>query len=559
MTYTPVITVRKSDLETLVGRSLSREELLYLLAKLKCEVEELEDDVLTYEANSDRPDLFSVEGLSRALKPWLGIQWRPFKIVDSNVNGYAKNIKERPYVALAIVRDLELSNEAISQIMQLQEKIAQTYGRNRKKVSIGLYDLDYIKPPIYYDLADPDETRIKPLNEPVTMSLREILDKTEKGVLYGFIIKDMEKYPVLRDSEGRILSLVPIINSDDFKVTPETRNVLIDATGTSLEEVVNAVTIMATSLAERSRSGVIEVVRVYYEDGLVVEAPRRSQLEIEVELESINRLLGTQLGIQDVVKLLSYFYYEVKPVNNEKLVAKPPIYRLDVKTWVDIVEDVAIAYGYEVLGEEALSLPPSTTPGRKHPVEYLSSRLRDILVGFGFQEVANYIMSNREIQLKLLGIDEELIVVENPKSDRFEALRIWLTPQLLEVVRENIEKTPRLAIFEIGDVVIPDPNMETSVRIERRLGLAITHEKTTLTDGIAYIKTILRELGVEAVFEKKEVKGFLPERTASIKACGGELGFVGEIDPRILYKIGVKNPVVIAEIILNKVISLCLK
>jgi len=79
VTYTPVITVRKSDLETLVGRSLSREELLYLLAKLKCEVEELEDDVLTYEANSDRPDLFSVEGLSRALKPWLGIQWRPFK------------------------------------------------------------------------------------------------------------------------------------------------------------------------------------------------------------------------------------------------------------------------------------------------------------------------------------------------------------------------------------------------------------------------------------------------------------------------------------------------
>jgi phenylalanyl-tRNA synthetase beta chain len=555
----PVVTVKRSDLYALLGRSLGEDELYYYLAKLKCEVEEIREDLLSYEANSDRPDLFSVEGLSRALKPWLGIPWRGFSIVDSDVRGYAGSIPERPYVALAVVRDLELSDEALSQIMQLQEKIAQTYGRARRKISIGVYDLDKVKPPIYYEAVNPDEVEMTPLNETVRMKLRDVLSRTEKGILYGYIIQHMDKYPVLRDSEGRILSLVPIINSEDCRVRQETRSVLIDATGTSLEDVVNAVTLMATSIVERSTSGFIEAVRVVYENGFVVEAPRRRTISIEVSVEDINKLLGTALSSQDIVNLLKYSQYEVDSVMETKLIVKPPIYRIDVKTWVDVAEDVAVAYGYETLGSTAQSLPPSTTPGKKHPVEYFSSRIRDLLVGMGFQEVANYMMSSRDIQLGLMGVEGDLFVVGNPKSDRFEALRIWLTPQLIEVVRENAEKYSKLLLFEIGDVVIPDSLSETRARIERRVGLAITHEKATLTDGVAYVKALLRELGLNPVFEKKAIRGFLEERTAGIKACGEELGFVGEVDPRILYSQGLKNPLVISEITLSKIIKLCLK
>jgi phenylalanyl-tRNA synthetase beta chain len=282
-------------------------------------------------------------------------------------------------------------------------------------------------------------------------------------------------------------------------------------------------------------------------------------MSIEVSVEDVNKLLGTALSSQDMVNLLKYFQYEVDSVTEAKFIVKPPIYRIDVKTWVDVAEDVAVAYGYEKLGSTAQSLPPSTTPGKKHPVEYFSSRIRDVLVGMGFQEVANYMMSSRDIQLGLMGIEGDLFVVENPKSDRFEALRIWLTPQLIEVVRENAEKYSKLLLFEIGDVVIPDPLSETRARIERRVGLAITHEKATLTDGVAYVKALLRELGLNPVFEKKAIRGFLEERTASIKACGEELGFVGEVDPRILYSRGLKNPLVISEIVLSKIIKFCLK
>jgi phenylalanyl-tRNA synthetase beta chain len=553
----PVITVKLSDLESLLGRKLSDEEIYYYLAKLKCEVEALEGDQLTYEANSDRPDLFSVEGLSRALKSWLGIPWQPYRIIDSTIEGYASKIPERPYVALAVVRDLVLSDEAVSQIMQLQEKLTQTYGRGRRKVSIGVYDLKGVKPPIKYELADPDTTRFTPLNETSTMTLREALEKTEKGLIYGYIIKDMKKYPVLKDSEDKILSLVPIINSDDFKVTPDTREVLIDATGTSLDEVINAVTIMATSVVERSRSRVIEAVKVFYPDGLHVEAPRKSSNSVVVNMEDVNRLLGTSLTVEEASKLLSYFYYEVVAKGENAFVVKPPVYRVDVKSWVDVAEDIAIAYGYERLGSEASSLPQHSSIGRKHPIEYYSMRVRDILIGLGFEEVANYMLSSRATQLELLGLEAPMFLVENPKSERFEGVRIWITPQLVETIVENADKASRLAIFEIGDVVLVDPEEETKARVERRVGIAITHDKVTLTDGLAYVRALLRELGITPLFEKHELPGFLAERTAKVIACKGEIGFVGEVDPRILYKLGAKNPIVVAELSLDKVIKLC--
>jgi len=554
----PIIRVSKRDLKSLLGGvALDVDTIHRYFAKLKCEVESVEGDIVEYEANSDRPDLFSAEGLSRALKPWLGLEWRGYEIRRSNVRGYATSIPERPYVALAVVRDLSLSSEAISQIMQLQEKLAQTYGRARRKVSIGVYDLGDLDPPIYYDLANPDTVRFRPLELSEEITLREVVEKTEKGILYGYIVKHMEKYPVLRDSKGSILSLVPIVNSEDCKVKTTTKDVLIDATGTSLEDVVNAVTIMATSIAERSKSGVIESVEVVYENGLVVEAPRKAMPQLSVNISEVNDLLGTNLDVREVVELLKKFYYEVVRVVDHEVIVRPPIYRIDVKSWVDVAEDIAIAYGYDKLGAEADSLPPSKAPGRVHPIEYVSRRLRDVLLGLGFQEVANYMMSSRLTQLGLLGIEQEMFLVDNPRSERFEGLRIWLTPQLLEVIRDNSEKSSRLMIFELGDVVLPDENSETGARVERRLGMAITHEKATLTDGLACVKALLEELGALPVFAKKTIRGFLPERTAAILACNSEIGFVGEIDPRVLHGLRLNNPVVVAEIYLDKIIKFC--
>ncbi len=553
----PVIRVVKSDLERLVGRRLSNEEIMDLLPRVKCEVEVVEEDgTIEYEATHDRPDLYSAEGLARSLRALLGLPVHRYKFVDEGFKAYNRGVPRRPYAAFAVVRDLSLDDEAVKQIMQLQEKLATTYGRRRRKASVGVYDLDTFKPPIYYELRDPIKTRFTPLEEAKEMSLQEILVETEKGRIYRHLLKGWEKYPVLRDKDGRILSMPPIINSEDTKVTVETRNVLIDSTGIDPVTVVDIVTIMATSIAERSRTGRIVYVETIYPDKSVVRAPKDKGRVVIVNTRDVSMLLGVELGVKELGKLLSSMGHSVEKIDDERLRVTAPPYRIDILNYTDIAEDAAMALGYGVIGRDVVGLPPATHPGRLHPLEFLSRIMRKILVGYGFIEVANYMMSNPGEQLGLLRQgDLGLIRVSNPKMEKYTALRRWLAPGLLNTYIENHEKHPELKIFEIGDVAIPSEESETGAVIERRLGILVSHSKATLTDGIAYLTVIMDRLGLKPIYRKKEIKGFLPQRTSSIVIDGEEIGFVGEVHPEILYNHGVENPVVIVEITLDKLLK----
>ncbi|OYT38369.1 MAG: phenylalanine--tRNA ligase subunit beta [Desulfurococcales archaeon ex4484_58] len=551
----PVIRVAKWDLERLVGRELSREETIDLLAKLKCEVEVISDDEIEYEATHDRPDLYSVEGLARGIRYLLGIGGNKFVYIDEGYKAYNMGVPRRPYVAFGIVKNVELDDEAVKQIMQLQEKLAFTYGRNRRKASIGVYDLDKFEMPIYYELRDPYKTRFIPLNEEREMNLREILQQTEKGREYRDLLKGWKKLPVIRDVTGKILSMPPIINSEDTKVTENTRNILIDSTGTDLETVVNMVTIMATSIAERSPDRALYFVETIMLNNKIVRAPRDHRGIVEADIDNISSLIGVEIKTKDLDKLFYRMGYEIVEFSNNKIFVKVPPYRLDVRSWVDLAEDIAIAYGYDKIGEEATSLPPATHPGRMHPLEFLSRTLRKIMISYGFVEVANYMMSNPYIQLEIFGLDSEMIRVSNPKMEKYTGLRIWLTPGLLEVYLENMDKEKEIKIFEIGDVAIPDPNAETGARIERRLGILISHDKATLTDGLAITNIILNTIDIKSHYEKTSIKGLLPQRTAGIYVDSDMIGFIGEIHPTILNKLNIEKPVIVVEIILNKILS----
>ncbi len=550
----PVIKIMKWDLERLLGKVLSIDEILDYLPRIKCEVDSIsEEGEIEYEATHDRPDLYSVEGVARSLRSFLGLGENKYQLVDEGLKAYNTGVPGRPYIALAVVRDLDLDDEAVKQMMQLQEKLHMTYCRRRRKASIGVYDLDKIKPPLYYELADPS-IKFTPLDESREMTLKEILTNTVRGKEYGHIIANWEKYPILRDSEGTILSMPPIINSEDTRVTVETKNVIIDATGIDPKTVIDMVTIMAYNIAERSRGKKIVFVEAIMPDNTVLKAPREKGVTIEIDPSKVNEVLGTSLDIEQVIELLKKFDYKIINNQKEQLIVTVPPYRVDVKSWIDVAEDIAMAYGYDIIGSTAYDLPKATHPGRIHPLEFLSRLLRKILVGMGFIEVVNYMMSNPEIQLRIFNIEDELITVTNPKMEKYTSLRRWLVPGLLEIIDANKEKEAEIRIFEIGDVAIPDTSTDTGARIERRLGIAVSHRKATLTDGLAIVSTLMERLGLIPRYEKAVIKGLLPQRTAKIYVDNIEIGYVGEIHPRVLLRIGHDKPVVVSEIILNKLL-----
>ncbi|MCS7097376.1 MAG: hypothetical protein NZ922_00085, partial [Candidatus Methanomethyliaceae archaeon] len=187
----PKITIDLNDLKKMIGMNLKDDEIIETLSLLKCELEAIIDGKISLEVTSDRPDLFSCEGIARGIRIYHGyIEWRPrfseLKPMKLFVDNSVKYV--RPYIVAAAIRGIELNEEAIIQMMQLQEKLHSTYCSNRKKGSIGIYDLDKISPPLYYRASHPNEINFVPLGSSKPMNGYEILKHTPKGMEYAWII-----------------------------------------------------------------------------------------------------------------------------------------------------------------------------------------------------------------------------------------------------------------------------------------------------------------------------------------------------------------------------------
>ncbi|MFH0897338.1 MAG: phenylalanine--tRNA ligase subunit beta, partial [Candidatus Bathyarchaeota archaeon] len=167
----PTILVDFNDLERLVGMKLSRDsaELTDLLAFVKGEVESLEGEELSIEIkDGNRPDLWCVEGIARALQGVLGVDLglkryhvRGFSGVEIKVDSRLRKI--RPYISAAVIRNVPLSSGVIRELMHLQDKLDQTYGRKRNRASIGLYDFSLVSPPLHYTVSKPSKASFIPL------------------------------------------------------------------------------------------------------------------------------------------------------------------------------------------------------------------------------------------------------------------------------------------------------------------------------------------------------------------------------------------------------------
>ena len=194
-----------------------------ILSYVKSEVKlfNKEEATLSIEIkDTNRPDLWSVEGLARGLRSYLKLEKgsREYlvkeSIVDVNVDVDLKEI--RPYICCSVVKDLSLTDTIIRGFMHLQEKLDQTYGRSRQKTSIGLYDFDLISPPLNYMAVAPKDFSFIPLGFEEELNLSEILEKHPKGIEYGNIVNKNLKYPLLYDSKKKILSFEIVCNGSFY-------------------------------------------------------------------------------------------------------------------------------------------------------------------------------------------------------------------------------------------------------------------------------------------------------------------------------------------------------
>jgi len=524
----PVVSVKLWDVERIAKTKLPRnlEELKKLLAVFKAEVEALEEGELIYEAAHDRADTFSAEGLGRAIGIYLGTREYPkFKVeAPKRVKlDISKAPRYRPYAFGAVVRGLELDDEAIRQLFQLQEKLAISYGNRREIVSVGLYDLDVINPEwergIVIEYKELKEGRMIPLGYSEEMTFGEVLKNTEKGKEYGHLVVE-GSYPAFVYKE-KVLSLAPILNAETYKVTEETKNVFVDVTGTVPEVMLRVLDVMVSSLAERGRDTVVEKVEVLG----FGETPRFKEKAIKIDKYKMRELAGVDLDWEGELRRMGW--------RIEGDVAVAPPYRVDVFDVVDLVEDALSAHGY--MNVPASALPPTHWGSR----DRLHGLVADLMVGMGFEEVFNFTLIDKELVEELLGIEPVEIV--NPRMKSYSAVRPSLVPSLLLSVRENQNYLSKIEIFEIGPVVVGGTT-------EWRLGVAVSKDKATLTDVGAVLMGLREALGLEVSLTKEDREPFVPGRSARIAVNGSEAGVMGEVHPKHLVRLGIRRPVAVLEL-----------
>ncbi len=553
----PTLTLNLRYLFSLIGRELSDSELSELLEKSKMSLERIEGDELEVEVTTDRIDLLSEEGIARHFKGLLGIEegLPQYSTFQSEVEGIVKEsvLNVRPGFALGVVLGVHLGEDGLLSLMHLQEKIHQTWGRERRKVSIGIHDLDKLVPPITYAGERPEDIRFIPLGMSETMDAREVINRHEKGVAYGHIIADKPLFPVLRDSRGEVLSLPPIINSEMTRVTSETKNLLIDVTGTSQKEVEQALIVVATALAEKG--GKIGKVRIRGAKGEFI-TPDLSPKPMKLEVEYFRAKTGLDLSSQEIASLLRRSRLDAV-AKGETVEALIPPYRADFLHQIDLVEEALIVYGYNKLEWE---IPNVMTIGRIHPTEKFSKKVRLLMVGLGYQEILSYVMTNEEELFdRVLRPRKPIVKVANPVSSAFTVLRDSLMPGLLSFLSNNVHASYPQMVFEVGDVVIVDETRETKARNERRVAAALADDIVSFERIQAHLDALLRNLGVKYELEELEHPTLIKGRSASIFYLLGsrrtEAGYIGEVKPEVLEILGLRCPVGVFELNLDPLIG----
>ncbi|ASA77229.1 phenylalanine--tRNA ligase subunit beta [Thermococcus sp. 5-4] len=565
----PKFDVSKADLERLVGKTFTVEEWEDLFLYAKCELDDVweENGEIYFKADSkdtNRPDLWSAEGIARQIRWALGFEsgLPKYDVEESGVTVYVDGkLKDiRPYGVYAIVEGLSLDEEALKQMINLQEKVALTFGRRRREVAIGIFDFDKVKPPIYYRAAEKTE-KFVPLGFEEELTLEEIIEKHEKGKEYGHLIKDKPHYPLLVDSEGKVLSMPPIINSEiTGRVTTETRNVFVDVTGWDLKKITLALNVVVTALAERG--GRIKSVRVVYPD-FEVETPDLTPKSFEVELDYIKKLTGLELSDGDVKNLLERMMYDVELVDGKARLLYPA-FRDDIMHARDVLEDVLIAYGYNEIEPEE---PKLAVQGKGDKFVEFEDAVRELMVGFGLQEVMTFNLTNRDNQYTRMNLPcgehreecgdysnhppAELVEIENPISPKWSALRGWLTPSLLDFLSQNTHEEYPQRIFEVGKVTLIDEDRETKTVSESKLAVALAHPRVTFTEAKEILESAMRHLGFEYGLEEIEHPSFIPGRVGRIIVNGKEIGIIGEIHPAVLENWGIEMPVAAFELFLR--------
>lgn len=580
----PKIEVNENLFFNLLGKKYDFDTLEKKLTFAKAELDEKPDmsqpeneRVIKIELNdTNRPDLWSTGGVTRQLRIHEGAKrsnYSSFLSKKDSVKDCAdrvitvdpemKNI--RPYMVSFVISGKPIDDPMLKDIIQTQEKLCWNFGRKRRSISMGVYRMADIKWPCHYKAVDPDKTSFVPLQCDQPMTCRQILTEHPKGKDFGWIIKDLPKFPLLTDDTDEVLSMAPVINSATLgAVQVGDKDLMVELTGDNMENLMLSANIVACDFFDAGYKILpVKVVHPYETAlGKEVVAPFYFQPSTKTTLAAINKKLGCDLTKDEVLDALARMDNDVSAKdfdasektasylkankNDVEFVLNPPPYRNDFLHEVDIIEDVMIGVGLDNFKPVR---PSDFTVGQLSDVTLFSRKAKEIMVGLGYQEmIFNYLGSKRDYIDRMCVSSENVIEISNPMSENYQFVRPSIIASLLRAESQAGQAVFPHKIFEIGKVAFLDSSENTGTKTIQSLGFMTACNNANFNSLASEVSTLLYLLDHKYDVKEVEDPRFIPGRQAAIMLNGKQVGVFGEVHPQVLENWGIIVPCVAGEI-----------
>ena len=551
---------------------------------------ETDDGEFELEFAPDRLDRLSVEGVARSLRYQYG-EDRGVYIPSTNDAEWTIEVDgdvpdQRPSVTGAVVRGLDMDEAALESLIQLQEKLHATMGRQRAKGAIGVHDLTMLKgragsgtedlPPeeaddpnieaasgggksIQYTGIDENEDTFVPLDENHELTPEGVLVDHPTGTKFADLVDDYDRMPAIYDDIG-LFSFPPVINGKRTEVTEGSRDLFIEMTGTDQWTIDHMLNIVCYALD--ARGGRVEEVDVQYSDdtsgdyaGETFTRPLFETKTKTVEHAAVESMLGIDLDGEEVVDLVERAGLGVADAQGAEeedtdlsYEVEVPPYRVDVLHPVDVVDDVGRAYGFNKLDPR---YPDVSTVGGRHERSRLERAARTALVGMGFEDLLNFHLVSEAANYDRLGVERgsdvfgggEPAVIQEPYSEDYEVVRTWALPSVMLVLENNTHRSYPQDLAEVGFVAEQDDDEPTEMAERRTVAAALARNDASYEDAKARLQALCRAFDVDLETPTTDHPTFISGRTAEIVVDGESAGVVGEVHPKVLVEYDLEVPV----------------
>ncbi|HUZ79802.1 MAG TPA: hypothetical protein VMV28_04205 [Thermoplasmata archaeon] len=541
----PRSTLSRSRIVELLPRKPTEAELEEILFRSKAEIESRDGDALTVSVTPDRLDLLSEGGLAlhvagatgaAAGLPPLSIARRS-PALRIEVDGSVRRL--RPWIAGVLVTAPATSGldaGTLAEAIRFQEVLHASVGRDRAAASLGIYPADGISGPIRYAMEPISQVSFVPLDGESPVDAATFFRSHPLAARYGAFGRDGDRCLTMRDANGTILSLPPVLNARGAgEARAGDRTLLLEATGTRARSVQESLSLLLLVFAARGFAVSAVATRgpgTYRLDGRTIYHPRALSLPRDL----LDAVLGTPLPARDVVRFAGQARMSARAAPGGWRVQAAP-WRSDLLGPIDAVEEVVLARG---VGPADALVPPSRTLGGRRPEVHFRRKFLPLLLGLGYQPLYHPVLTSRSSIDRLPGL--HAIRLSNAPSAEFGSLRPSLLVSLLQALGANVRYGYPQRICELGPVLEPDARAEAGARTAYHVAAVLAADGAGFATAAALGEYLLRSIDVVGVRESAELPGTIPGRAAEIHVAGGVVAQMGELHPRILEELRVVVP-----------------